>query len=606
MNLLNKLKSIFAYISLMGFNWFIFRLKYEFLKKINYFDKINSNILKKVDGIDDTKFTYKKVGLLKDTFVADNSFIKKADKAIKGNIFSFSNEYFDYNEYGKINWQMNPISKVEANKSLSWNHLPDFGEYGDIKLIWEASRFPQVHYFINAFVITKDSKYATACISQIIDWIDSNPYPKGVNYKCGQEISFRIFAWINAMEYFSEFISKEDEKKIVENIYTSWLRIDANIDYAAKSVKNNHSISEAAGLFIVGLLFPQFKESKKLVKKGLKYLLEETSYQVYDDGSYIQHSFTYQRLALDVLSFVFLVANKKSYKLPEILQKRHQKMIIFLNSFMQDNGWLPNYGSNDGANLFPIDNSDYRDFRTSLDFAMGKSDFFDIKNQQNLVLEKKIEFNDGGYYILKNKDIFSFIRSHSYKDRPAQNDMFHLDIWYKGDNIFCDSGSYSYNTDKKFKDNFLGLIGHNTIMINNTNQMGQVLNFGFSNWTKTKTLKFDKNYFLGENYAYNKLFGITQAREVILEDNIMIVTDDIKDITKQTNIKQIWNTKEKVIQINKYSFQINNCIVSSNIEYKIEKSYIADYYNSYVEGSKIIYEIDVKEDFKIVTKMEFN
>ena len=604
MKLINKFLSILEYVTLMGFNWFVFRLKYELLKRINYFDKVNKDILKKVNSIDKKLFTYKKVGLINLDFEGDSSFIQKADEAIKGNIFSFSNEYFDYNEDGKINWQMSPITKIEANSNLSWNHLPDFGEYGDIKLIWEVSRFPQVYFFINAYSITKDEKYANACVTQITDWIDNNPYPKGVNYKCGQEISFRLFAWINALEYFYNFFTKDDLQKVIENIYISLLRIEANIDYAAKSVKNNHSISEASGLFIGGLIFSQFEESNRFIKKGQEYLLKETSYQVYDDGSYIQHSFTYQRLALDVLSFVFLIADKKEYKLVNILKEQHLKMAKFLNSFIQKDGWLPNYGSNDGANLFPISSNNYRDFRVSLDFAMGKSDFFDTK-EQNIALDKQIEFNDGGYYILKNKDIFSFIRSHTYKDRPAQNDMFHLDIWYKGVNIFCDSGSFSYNTDKRFKDNFLGVVGHNTIMINDTNQMGQVLNFGFSNWTKTKTLKFDKNYFLGENYAYKKQFGITQKREIKLEDNILVVTDDIKNILEQTNIKQIWNTKEKVIPIDKYSLQIDNCIISSNIKYKIEKSYISDYYNSYVESSRIIYEKDTKKDFKIVTKMEF-
>ena len=604
MSLLNKFNSVFGYIKFMGFHWFIFRVKYKLLKKFNYFDKVNKNILQKVNIQDKSLFFYTRIGLIKDSFIADDSFIKKADEAIKGNIFSFSNEYFKYSENDKINWQMNPISKVKANDSLSWNNLPDFGEYGDIKLIWEVSRFPQVYYFINAYSITKDEKYATECIDQIIDWINNNPYPKGVNYKCGQEISFRIFAWINALEYFNDFISKENEKKIVKNIYISWLRIDSNIDYAAKSVKNNHSISEASGLLIIGLLFPQFKESKKLVQKGLKYLLKETTYQVYDDGSYIQHSFTYQRLALNVLSFVFLVANKKNFNLPVILKSRHQKLMEFLYSFMQKDGWLPNYGSNDGTNLFPIDNSDYRDFRVSLNFACGKSDFFDTPPNE-IKLNKKIEFNDGGYYILKNKNIFSFIRSHSYKDRPAQNDMFHLDIWYKGKNIFCDTGSYSYNTDKQFKNNFIGVVGHNTIMINDSNQMKQVLNFGYSNWTKSKKNEFDKRHFLGENYAYKKVFGINQKRSVELEDNKFIILDNITNILEPTNIKQIWNTKSTVEVINKYSLKVDNCIIASNIPYKIKVSYISDYYNSYIDGSKIIFEIDAKEDLKIETIIEF-
>lgn len=614
MSLLNKVKPIYEYIKLMGLDWFVFRIKYELLKKINYFDKVNDRILKKVSSCENSKFFYNKIGLIYDDFEGSKSFVKKADNAIEGKIFAFSNEYFDYSEDGSINWQMNPISKIKANNTLSWNKLSDFGEYGDIKLIWEASRFSTVYYFINAYSTTKDEKYAKKCIVQILDWIEKNPYPKGVNYKCGQEISFKIFAWINALEYFRDFFTKEDEIRIVQNIYISLLRIDANIDYAAKSVKNNHSISEAAGLFVGGLLFPQFNESKYFVNKGLKYLIKETSYQIYADGSYIQHSFTYQRLALDVLSFVMVIAKKLNYELPKEIIQRHRKMIEFLNSFVQKNGWLPNYGSNDGANLFPITGDDYRDFRSSLNFASVINseynlfenykklvEFFALKNQGTIELDKEFEFNDGGYYILKNKNFFNFIRCHSYKDRPASNDMFHLDLWRDGKNIFCDTGSYSYNTDKEFKDNFIGVVGHNTIMINNSNQMEQVLNFGYSNWTKSKCIEFSQDHFFGQNYAYKKEFRVVHERDIKLEDDKIIIIDTMKNIKEDTNIKQIWNTKYNVEPIDEYSLKVDDCIISSNLKYKLTKSYISEYYNSYVEGTRIIFEKTTDIEYKIIT-----
>ncbi|RXI38897.1 hypothetical protein CRU99_11140 [Malaciobacter mytili] len=618
MSLLNKFKSIYNYILLMGIDWFIFRVKYEFLKKINYFDKANSNILKKVIKIDKKKFFYKKIGLVNCDFIGENQLIEKAKNAALGKIFAFSNEYLDYKENNKINWHKNPILNIKSSHYSSWNKLSDFGEYGDIKLIWEASRFPQIYFFINAYSLTKDEKYANACKNQILDWIDKNPFPYGVNYKCGQEISFRIFSWIIALEYFSKFFNNEEENKIVENIYTSLLRIDANIDYAAKSVKNNHSISEAAGLFIGGLLFPQFKESSKLLKKGLKYLENEISYQIYSDGTYIQHSFTYQRLALDILSFVIIISKKLKFELSKEVNNKHLNMITFLNSFIQENGWLPNYGSNDGANLFPLTGDNYRDFRSSLNlanvinnenslFSNHKKliEFFALEEKGIVPLQTKLEFRDGGYYILKNKKFFSFIRAHSYRDRPASNDMFHLDIWSNGKNIFCDAGSYSYNTSKIFKNNFIGVIGHNTIMINNSNQMEQVLNFGYSNWTKAICLDFNENYFLGKNYAYLKKFGIIQQREIKLKDDKLIILDSIKNIKENTNIKQIWNTKFNIQIIDNYTFKIDNYIVSSNIMYKLEKSYISDYYNSYTEGIRVVFETNSKEDFEIKTIIEY-
>ncbi len=598
----------------MGLDWFLFRLKYELLKKFNFFDKLNEKILKRLQESDERSFFYQRVGLINQNFRADEFFVERANRAINGEIFSFSHEYLYYTKKGEIHWQMNPISKIEVRGDTAWNRLPDFGEYGDIKLIWEASRFPQVYFFINAYSMTQDEKYAHACIVQILHWIENNPYPYGLNYKCGQEITFRIFAWIMALEYFEAFIRKEDEEKIVKNIYTSLLRIDANIDYAAKSVKNNHSISEASGLFIGGLLFPQFKESAYFVERGLNYLLQETAYQVYADGSYIQHSFTYQRLALDLLSWILLLSEKRAFSLPQEIRERHGKMLSFLNAFIQDNGWLPNYGTNDGANFFPLTPDNYRDFRSSLNLASVLNQggilfddhlelikFFDLEVKGTVVLKKENAFVDGGYYILKSEGLFAFIRAHSYRDRPAQNDMFHLDVWYQGKNIFCDAGSYSYNTDKAFKENFIGTKGHNTVVINHQNQMRQVLNFGWSNWIKTDIKRFDKEVFLAENYAYQKDFSMVHQREVICRENRIVIKDDVGENRKGYPIQQIWNTKYEIEIIDDYRVKIANCILSSECKYRVEESYISDYYNSYTKGKKVIFEFERS----IETTMEF-
>lgn len=617
----NKLRNIFAlshYVMLMGLKWFLFRLKYEGLKKIHYFDWLNRRILNKYFSKDQHSFYYKRIGLVNHMFKGTDSFLKKAEQAIEKKIFAFSHEYLDYNDQGIFNWQMNPKTKKFANGSLPWNQLPDFGHYGDIKLIWEASRFPQIYYFINAYAVSNDEKYAYQCIEQIIKWCDENPYPLGVNYKCGQEISFRIFAWIMALEFFSTYISKEDECKIVANIYISLLRVDANIDYAVESVKNNHSISEAAGLFIGGLLFPQFRESKLFVQKGLTCLLSETAYQIYNDGSYIQHSFIYQRLVLDVLSFVMVVAKKKDYELPLILKQRHHRMIQFLNSFIQETGWLPNYGANDGSNLFPLTGDDYRDFRSSLNFASvvncGSSlfidyqtliDFFMLKSLGVAKLDTKIEFPNGGYYILKNSKIFSFIRCHSYKDRPSQNDMLHLDIWFEGKNIFCDAGSYSYNIDERMKNNFIGVIGHNTIAINHTNHMKKVLNFGYSNWTKAQCIKFLSNKFVGEHYAYKNEFSIVVERSVNLEENRIVVIDALKNLKRDTYIQQIWNTKFEVHPLDENTLRVDNCIINVNGKYRIEENYISDYYGCYVIGNRIIIECNAITDTRLETILHF-
>ena len=611
------------YASRMGAGWILFRLKYAFQRKTSFFDRRNHEILKlkdKLEQKDLSKTVSFQNKIINHNFSGNKSLLDKADQAGDGKIFSFSHAYYDYsNNDGNISWHYNPINKKSSPKDIAWNKLADFGDYGDIKNIWEASRFPQVYFLINAYAVTKDKSYAKSCMNQLVDWCTQNPFPLGVNYKCGQEISFRLFSWIAALDYFEDFVSPDEKSILVENIYISLLRIDSNIDFARKSVKNNHSISESAGLVVGGLLFPEFPKSKYFLEKGLKILREELAYQVFEDGSYIQHSFNYQRLVLDILSFVIDIAKKLNFKLTDEILASHRKMLDFLYSFIQDDGCLPNYGTNDGAYLFPISSLDYKDFRPSLNYAaslaydkylfdegMELTNLFNHSPKEKLILDKKNSFKNGGYYILKDENTFIFTRCHSYKTRPAQCDILHTDIWHNGLNLFCDSGTFSYNSDVENLKDFKATIGHNTIQINKSDQMEQVSNFGWANWIKSKVIDYSQNYFIGEHYGYKKTFGITHKREINL-DKTVAVNDFISGVKANTNIMQIWNTTcDEIKQIDGFTFSINNCIISSSIPGRIENTMISDHYNECHCGKKIIFEINSNKDIEISTKISFN
>lgn len=617
-----KILPIFAYLRLMGLRWTFFRIFYEFKRKIGFFDFTNKLILsrinkKSVDRII-TLTDFPKLKICNQVLNDSTELLELADHARNGKLFCFGHEFLEYFDNGNSYcWNMNPVTKAKAPVNVPWNRLPDFGDYGDIKLIWECSRFPQVYYFITAYSVTKNQKYAESCVELLVDWCCQNIFPNGPNYKCGQEISFRLFSWFVAVDYFEEYISRYQKEKILKNIYLSLLRIESNIDYAAKSVKNNHSISEAAGLFVGGLLYPEFPESDRFKTKGLKYLLRETEYQIYDDGSYIQHSMIYERLALDVLSFVIFIANKSEFEIPEKIIARQKKMVRFLYAFVQADGRVPNYGSNDGAHLFPIPGSHYLDFRPSLNFASAVSEgqvifdkgkelvhFFNVPINGKTNIEKINQFKDGGYYIFKDDYFFGFIRAHTYTERPGQSDMFHLDVWFKGENVFCDSGTYSYNSGFENLSDFKGVVGHNTVQINNSDQMVKVGPFGWAEWVKTTKPVFSDDLFECEHSGYEKRFGIKHRRKIIFQHGFF-VEDSFKGVKNEANIKQIWNTEYEVEQIDLNTFNIGGLIkIKSNSHGHIENGYVSRYYNSYETTSRIVFEISTKTDTSIATKIE--
>ena len=183
--------------------------------------------------------------------------------------------------------------------------------------------------------------------------------------------------------------------------------------------------------------------------------------------------------------------------------------------------------------------------------------------------------------------------------------MFHLDVWYKGKNVFCDTGSYSYNTSKEFKNNFIGSIGHNTVLVNGSNPMEQVLNFGWSNWIKAKLMKYTGNIFEGMHYGYQKQYGVVCHRTVILEKNKIIVTDKIISGINNIEMIQLWQTKEETKLLDEYTVQVDNCVLKSNFPVSLEGTYISDYYNSYSKGTKIMVKVEGNMEMEIKSEMEF-
>lgn len=99
--------------------------------------------------------------------------------------------------------------------------------------------------------------------------------------------------------------------------------------------------------------------------------------------------------------------------------------------------------------------------------------------------------------MIREQDTLTFIRCGKYKDRPAHADNLHMDVWHKGENILMDGGSYKYNTDASDINYFMGTQSHNTIMLDNNNQMLKGARFIWFYWSqalKASIQELDESY----------------------------------------------------------------------------------------------------------------
>ena len=536
----------------------------------------------------------------------------KAERIFAGEIQFFN---YEWKQLGlDYNWFKNPDTGY-IYPHTHWSQIQDFNPAnGDIKYVWEKSRFSWLLTILRYdYHFEKDS--SKFVFDQIENWIDNNPINIGPNWKCSQEISLRTFNWLYAVYFYknSSHLTEKLWQKIQHTIYWQLHHVYHHINFSRIAVRNNHAITETLCLALSEIIFPYIPDAKKWSKDGRKWFEQEIEYQIYEDGAFIQHSMNYHRVLIQLLSFGFKISEVSNKHFSKNVYHKAYKTLDFLYQFVQtQNGHLPNYGSNDGALFFPLSDTDYRDYRPQLNtlhkILTGK-DIFEIKEDfllntqpkntfEKLTLKEGIvNFESSGYYIFRKNDIFTFIRCASFKDRPAQADNLHLDVWLNGQNIIRDGGSYKYNDQNNLSEYFFGTQSHNTVSLNNEHQMQKGSRFIWYYWTKALSastkIEGTAYTFKGKISAFKHLGdNIFHEREVNINENQMTITDQMIN-SKNLIAKQLWHlSPNNTVEIE----AIENLVT---LQPEIIDSYFSSYYGQKEEQKG--YGFSFKN--KIITKI---
>lgn len=543
---------------------------------------------------------------------------EKATKILNGEICFFSSEW--KNLGSDYNWITNPETNYTYDNSKHWSEINDFNPLnGDIKYVWEKSRFSYL-LTIMRYDYHFNEDHSAFVFAEIENWIDANPINQGPNWKCSQEISLRIFNWMYLLSFYknANVLTEPLWDKIQNVIYWSLHHVYYHIDFSRIAVRNNHAITETLALAVCEMLFPFIPETKKWSKKGRNWLEQELDYQIYEDGTFLQFSMNYNRVLVQLLSLGIAITEKNNKPFSKNVYSKAYKTLNFLFQCLQkENGFLPNYGANDGALFFPLTDTTYRDYRPQLNTLhhlltgeilfenkeIQEDSFWVLNNrstQQNFKKLKQeigaMSFDKGGYFICRTENSFTFVRCGSHKDRPSHADNLHIDIWVKGKNILRDSGTYKYNTDKEIVDYFAGTRGHNTVLVGNHSQMLKGTRFIWFYWSQCIAAKWTEDY---DYYIFN---GTIRAFRYL---NIKAVHNRIVKISKRENH---WFVRDKVVNLESFTkkqlWHFDDALVTfSSLEnnYSNELSFNSSFYGQKETGKAIA--ISFKKE--VETKIEY-
>jgi Heparinase II/III-like protein/Heparinase II/III N-terminus len=424
------------------------------------------------------------------------------------------------------NWHKNVLTGEVAEATSPWWKKTKQPR-GDIKGIWELSRFDWALDLAKAHIIEPKAGHLKTLNDAIGNWQDKNPPYCGPNWECGQETSLRLLTVLETIRILGSADCHHDGLHSFITVHLR--RIALTLKYAIAQ-NNNHGTSEATALFVGGAYLLKYGPSstnnfaRSQMNVGQYWLENRVKNLIMNDGGFSQYSLTYHRLMLDTLAIA--EQWRTILKLTAFSELFRNKVLSAISWFAVlidcTTGDGPNLGSNDGAHVFRVVAEDYRDFRPSL--ARAQKTFAAPKEE---ILNSPSIYPDSGLHVFKNSSVHGFLKHPTRQFRPAHADLLHLDLWTNdGKPIVVDSGSKSYFDIRDFED-FSSIAHHNTIEFDNHEPMRRWSRFLFLDWLSatvvntTETNSFSVSYrdYTGAQHARKIVFS---AREIRVIDSISV------------------------------------------------------------------------------------
>ncbi|MGD0708038.1 MAG: alginate lyase family protein [Anaerolineaceae bacterium] len=395
----------------------------------------------------------------------------------------------------------------------------------DVKFLWEPARFGWALTLARAYLVSDNNSYAQYFWEQVKTFLEKNPANLGPNWASAQEVALRLICLALAMQVFHEApaTTGRREQALIAALYQHAARIPVTLPYA-RAQNNNHLLSEAAGLYTAGVLF----EAANWQQQGWKLFNHALQSQIASDGTYVQHSTNYHRLMLQLALWVQFVARTSGMEFPLLTKDRLAAATRWLMTQLDDaTGRVPNLGSNDGAYVLPLARGDFDDYRPVVQAASraflnepylppGPRDEYSLwmglPNDQSQMPSLQSVSNPA-IHRLGNAQTWATLRAVRFTSRPFHADQLHVDLWWRGQAIALDAGTFQYNAAPPW-DNALAVTAvHNTVTVDDRDQMLRAGRFLWLDWAQATLLSEEQNALTAEHDGYRKL-GILHRRRL--------------------------------------------------------------------------------------------
>ena len=470
--------------------------------------------------------------------------VAEADAFARGYARVFSHQLVEVGRPDR--WTRSVLTGRSTDPFAHWSRQRDAGS-DDIKGVWELSRFAWAYSLVRAWLRDGDDRHVELFWTTLEDWMTRNPPNRGPNWMCGQEAALRLIAVTYSTQAFRDHPATTDDRLtlVARLADVTGRRIRFHLDYAL-SQQNNHGISEAIGLQTIATFWPGLAGSSEWYQTGMAALAKQCAELIGPDGGFSQHSSNYHRLLLQLLTWSELVERSVHDTLPEAVRAQAVAATDFLATLLEEDGTVPRYGADDGANLFPLSGCGYEDFRPAIGVALAlfKGERLEAGPWDETALlllgpvaasaappvQAAATFPAAGIFGFRHSRGSLFLRApKQFRTRPSHADQLHVSLRWYGEWIAEDPGTYSYNAPGGW-DGFACSRFHNLVTVGDADTMRRAGRFLWLPWTTCDVHpQFD-----GARASHLGFPGFKASRRVMRVANGFVIVDRLIGLVGQS------------------------------------------------------------------------
>lgn len=359
----------------------------------------------------------------------------------------------------------------------------------DVKVPWEISRLQWLMPAGQAYLLSRDERYAVAVRDVLEEWMAANPLGFSVNWSCTMEAAMRIFTWTWFFHVFAASQAWGKEEFRLRFLSSLYLHGDFTRRHIEKAeINGNHYTADLAGLVFAGLFFDSVGAASLWASQGWADLCAELPRQVHPDGVDYEASSAYHRLVLELFLWAALYRIAAKQDVPAAYAERLQRMAHFTAAYSRSDGSSPLWGDADDARVLPFGGQavgDHRylpgmvaaafpDAQLAPSAGGSRSEWlwtFGIQRTAGLPHGEgegpaSTAFPDGGCYIMRDGRTHVFIDCGPVglagRGGHGHNDALSCEVWLEGAPLVVDCGSYVYTASFEARNRFRATASHNT------------------------------------------------------------------------------------------------------------------------------------------------